>query len=58
VAGREAVAAGLAAAIAAVAVHGLVDAFLSFTPVYVLVAVTLGLCDAHYGGTDPDAYRV
>jgi hypothetical protein len=58
VAGREAVAAGLAAAIAAVAVHGLVDAFLSFTPVYVLVAVTLGLSDAHYGGTDPDAYRV
>ncbi len=58
VARREAVATGLAAALAAVAVHGLVDAFVSFTPVYVLMAVTLGLSDAHYGGTEPDAHRV
>lgn len=55
--GREAVAAGSAAALAAVALHGLVDAFVSFTPVYVLIAVTLGLSDAN-GETEADAHRV
>jgi hypothetical protein len=35
--------AGIAAACAAIAVHGLVDAFLSFTGTYILIGVALGL---------------
>jgi O-Antigen ligase len=51
-----AVVAGVLTAVAAIAVHGGVDSFLSFTPTYVLFSVTLGLmaalsrlihCDAH-----------
>jgi len=35
--------AGVAAACAAIALHGTLDSFLSFTPTYVLIAVTLAL---------------
>ena len=34
---------GAAAALAAVLIHGLVDSFLTFTPTYVLIWITLGL---------------
>jgi O-antigen ligase len=34
---------GLVAAAAAIALHGLVDSFLSFTGTYILMAITLGL---------------
>jgi hypothetical protein len=34
---------GIAAACAAIALHGMLDSFLSFTPTYVLIAVTLAL---------------
>jgi len=37
-----AVAVGIAAAMATIAIHGLVDSFLTFTPTYVLFAVMLG----------------
>ena len=37
---------GIAAAIIAIAVHGLVDSFVAFTPTYVLIALTLGLSQA------------
>jgi O-antigen ligase len=37
---------GVAAAIAAVLVHGVVDSFFSFTPAYVVIAFTLGLAVA------------
>jgi L-serine deaminase len=46
--GREMLGAGVAAAGAAIALHGLVDSFLSFTATYILFAVTLALgvtCD-------------
>jgi hypothetical protein len=48
---------GVAAACAAIAVHGLFDSFLSFTSTYVLFAVTLGLaasCGALAVDTLPD----
>jgi hypothetical protein len=38
--------AAIGAALTAVAVHGLVDSFWSFTPAYVLMAVTLGLASS------------
>ncbi len=38
--------AGLAAAGAAIAIHGVLDSFLSFTATYVLMAITLGLASA------------
>ncbi len=34
---------GVAAAVAAVLIHGFVDSFFSFTPAYVVIAFTLGL---------------
>jgi O-Antigen ligase len=37
-----AIGAGIAAAIAVIAIHGLVDSFLTFTPTYVLFAIVLG----------------
>jgi len=37
---------GVAAAVAAIGLHGLVDSFLSFTPTYVLIAVTLAFAHA------------
>jgi O-Antigen ligase len=41
-----AAATGVAAALIAVGVHGLVDSFFGFTPTYVLIALTLGLAEA------------
>jgi hypothetical protein len=35
--------AGIAAAAAAIALHGLFDSFLSFTPTYILIAIVLGM---------------
>ena len=51
---------GALCAVVAIAVHGLVDSFLSFAPTYVLFAVTLGLACArpHAMEIGPDAYRV
>ena len=40
---QAACAAGVAAAGIAVLIHGTVDSFLSFTPTYVLISITLGL---------------
>jgi hypothetical protein len=51
---------GIAAALIAIAVHGLVDSFLSFAPMYVLFAITLGLAAACASGpeNEGDAHRV
>ena len=50
---------GIAAACLAIALHGLVDSFLSFTPTYVLVAITLGLlATAVHMEPDGNAHRV
>ena len=51
---------GALCALAAIAIHGLVDSFLSFAPTYVLFAMTLGLACARPRETEigPDAYRV
>lgn len=43
---RAACAAGVAAAGIAVLLHGTVDSFLSFTPTYVLISMTLGFAVA------------
>jgi O-antigen ligase len=53
---RDPLAIGLAAAVAAIAVHGLADSFLSFTPTYIVMAVTVGLltCAARSGGVHAD----
>ena len=55
---------GIAAAGLAVLIHGLVDSFLSFTPTYIVISLTLGLAVACTSGAetwrmeDPDANRV
>jgi hypothetical protein len=51
---------GVAAAGLAIALHGLVDSFISFAPTYVLFSLTLGLAAAIARGveTRADAYRV
>src|SRR5262249_15046271 len=51
---------GLSAAGLAIAVHGVVDSFLSFAPTYVLFSLTLGYAAALARGaeTRPDAHRV
>lgn len=54
----EMLGAGLAAAGAAIALHGLVDSFLSFTATYILIAVTLGLGAACHMQNRADANRV
>ena len=46
---------GVAAAVGAVLVHGAVDAFFSFTPAYIVVALTLGLAVAASQGAVNDA---
>jgi O-antigen ligase len=53
-----AAAAGIAAAGTAIAVHGLVDSFLSFTCTYVLISVTLGLAVATASMDHLDANRI
>ena len=52
------VAAGLTAALVAIALHGLVDSFFSFTATYVLFAVTLGLVVAADHVVSVHAHRV
>jgi O-antigen ligase len=54
------VAAGLAAALLAIAVHASVDTFLGFAPTYVLFSITLGCAVACARGVEtwPDAHRV
>ena len=51
---------GALCAVTAIAVHGLVDSFVSFAPTYVIFAVTLGLACARPHATEisPDAHRV
>jgi O-antigen ligase len=58
VAARSPLGLGIAAACAAIAVHGLVDAFLAFTGTYVLIAVTLGLATACEQDDTGHAHRV
>jgi O-antigen ligase len=48
----------IAAACAAVAVHGMADSFLSFTGTYILIAVTLGLASSCALDGGRDAHRV
>ncbi|MGC4081386.1 MAG: O-antigen ligase family protein [Vicinamibacterales bacterium] len=50
--------AGVAAAVTAVAVHGLVDSFLSFTSTYLLIAVIAGLAASMGHGANAHAHRV
>ena len=52
------VAAAVASAGAAIALHGAVDSFLSFTATYVLFAITLGLASASDAMTMRHANRV
>jgi len=47
---EAAYAAGVAAAGIAVLIHGTVDSFLSFTPTYVLISITLGFAVASTSG--------
>ena len=58
--GRGPVPSGVAAAGAAIAVHGLVDSFLSFAPIYIVFAMTLGFAAAIDRGRDwfADAHRI
>jgi O-antigen ligase len=49
---------GVLAAGAAVAIHGFVDSFLSFTATYILIAVTLGLASACAAINQSHAHRV
>jgi hypothetical protein len=53
----------LVAPLVAIALHGLVDSFLSFAPTYILFAISIGLASASARGLSPamvasDAYRV
>ena len=50
--------ASLPAATVAIALHGLVDSFLGFTPTYVLITVTLGLTSASLALIGTDAHRI
>ena len=57
--GRTAsLASGIATAVAAIALHGAVDSFLSFTPTYVLIAVTLGLASSSLSLNRTHAHRI
>jgi ABC-type Co2+ transport system permease subunit len=49
---------GVAAAFAAMAIHGLVDSFLSFTATYIAFAVVLGLAAGLLQDGWADAHRV
>jgi hypothetical protein len=50
----DAAIASLAAATLAIALHGLVDSFLSFTATYILIAITLGLTSASLALMQPN----
>jgi O-antigen ligase len=56
--GAVAEAAGVAAAVVAVLVHGLVDTFLGFTPLYILIALAFGLAVSASRLAYDHAYRV
>jgi O-antigen ligase len=58
-AGRTPIAMGIAAAGFAIALHAMVDSFLSFAPTYVLFSLTLGFAAAVSRGVElvPDAHR-
>lgn len=49
---------GVAAACVAIAVHGLVDSFLSFTGTYILFAITIGLAAVCARSGDDHAHRI
>ena len=49
---------GIAAACAAIAIHGLVDSFMSFTGTYILMAVALGLASASARERGRRAHRI
>jgi hypothetical protein len=49
---------GIAAASAAIAVHGLVDSFMSFSGTYILMAVALGLASASARERGRRAHRI
>ena len=49
---------GIAAASAAIAVHGLVDSFMSFTGTYILMAIALGLASASARERGRRAHRI
>lgn len=53
-----AAATGVAAGGAAIALHGIVDSFLSFTGIYVLISITLGLAVASAALDNLDANRI
>jgi O-antigen ligase len=55
---QAAAAAGVVAGGAAIALHGIVDSFLSFTCTYVLISITLGLAVAMGAMDDLDASRI
>jgi hypothetical protein len=59
-AGRGPLSLGIVAAGIAILLHGLVDSFLSFAPMYVLFSLTLGLAAACARGVETcaDAHRV
>jgi hypothetical protein len=57
-AGLEPAAAAIAAAVVAIALHGLVDSFLSFTATYTLFAVTLALLSALLALHRTHAHRI
>ena len=58
--GPTAIAVGIAGAGIAMALHGLVDSFLAFAPLYVLFSLTLGLAAACARGVETcaDAHRI
>lgn len=57
-AGPSSIATGIAAAGLAIALHAMVDSFLSFAPTYILFALTLGFAAAVSGGVErADAHR-
>jgi hypothetical protein len=51
---------GVTAAVFAIALHGIVDSFLTFTPTYLMISLTLGLAIAPASWTEAlaDAHRV
>jgi O-antigen ligase len=49
---------GIGAACAAIALHGLVDSFMSFSGTYILMAITLGLASASARERGRRAYRI
>jgi hypothetical protein len=57
-AGNAPLAAGIVAAGVAIALHGLVDSFVSFTPTYTFMATVAGLTVAAAQGAASDAHRV